>query len=68
MTNFMKARNINFNRLNDLMDTAIRDAEIKTMWIVLSDYTDRKKRDIIQLIAKDYKISDKSVEAIVYDD
>ena len=68
MTNFMKAKNINFNRLNNLMDTAIRDAEIKTMWIVLCAYTDIKTKAIIQLISDEYKISDKSVEAIVYED
>ena len=61
----MKSKHVDFQRLNDMMDTAIRDAEVRAYWEGLchSDLNNAKK--IIKVKTK-YHLSFESVTRIVY--
>ncbi len=61
----MKSKHIDYNRLNDQMDTAIRDAEIKAFWDGLS-YSELNSNNKITLIINKYHISYESVTRIIY--
>ena len=61
---YMKAKYVDFPRLNDLMDTAIRDAEIKAFWMGLS-YTDQPYKSKLNIIKKHYAVSLKLIESII---
>ena len=60
----MKAKFIDFRQLNDLMDTAIRNAEIVAFWMGLG-YTNLSYKQKIDTVREHYIISDKLVESII---
>ena len=60
----MKAKFIDFRQLNDLMDTAIRNAEIVAFWMGLG-YTKLSYKQKIDTVREHYIISDKLVESII---
>jgi len=61
----LKSKHINFKRLNDLMDTAIRDAEVKAYWEGLgaSELNHDQKIDKVK---KRYFLSYESITRIIY--
>lgn len=61
----MKSKHIDFQSLNDMIDTAIRDAEVRAYWEGLchSDLNNAKK--ILKVKAK-YHISFELVDKIIY--
>ncbi len=61
----MKSKYVDFQRLNDQMDTAIRDAEIRAFWKGLS-YSDLNSSDKISIIKEHYFLSNESVTRIIY--
>ena len=62
----MKVKFTNFQRLNDQMDTALRDAEIKAFWKGLS-FTDMNYDKKVSIIKEHYFLSYESVTRIIYD-
>lgn len=60
----MKSKYIDFSQLNDLMDTAIRNAEVRAMWSGLG-YTNLSYKEKISIIKEQYSVSDKLVERII---
>lgn len=61
----MKSKHIDFSRLNDVMDTALRDAEIRAFWEGLS-YSKLNYDDKIDKVKKRYHISYESVTRVIY--
>ena len=61
-----KSKYINFTRLNDQMDTAIRDAEIRSFWEGLS-YSDLKYDKKITICSKKFCISCESIKKAIHD-
>ena len=63
----MKAKYVDFPRLNDLMDTAIRDAEIKAFWDGLS-YSHFGYHAKVEILINRYNISEETVKNAIYKD
>ena len=60
----MKSRHMWYDQLNNLMDTVIRNTEIRAMWSGL-EYTNLSYKEKIDIIKSKYNISDKLVESII---
>jgi hypothetical protein len=60
-----KSKYINFDKLNDTMDTTIRDAEIRAYWDGLK-HSKMNYDKKIELIKNKYHISYESVTRIIY--
>ena len=61
----MKSKHIDFKRLNDLMDTALRDAEIRAFWEGLS-YSELSYDIKIEKVKNRYHLSYESVTRVIY--
>lgn len=61
----MKSKHIDFKRLNDLMDTALRDAEIRAFWEGLS-YSELSYDAKIEKVKNRYHLSYESVTRVIY--
>ncbi len=61
----MKSKHIDFKRLNDTMDTALRDAEIRAFWEGLS-YSELSYDTKVEKVKKRYHLSYESVTRVIY--
>ena len=61
----MNSKHIDFKRLNDVMDTTIRDAEIKAFWEGLS-YSKHNHEEKISIVKKRYFASYELITRIIY--
>ena len=57
--------NLQQSRIGELIDDAIRNAEICTMWYALKMYTELTYRKRLDLIGKEYHLSSSRIEDIV---
>ena len=57
--------NLQQRRIGEMIDDAIRNAEICTMWDVLKIYTELTYRKRLSKIGKEYNLSPSRIEDIV---
>jgi len=57
--------NLQQSRIGELIDDAIRNAEICTMWYALKMHTELTYRKRLDLISKEYHLSSSRIEDII---
>lgn len=60
----LKSKYADYDRINEQIDTSIRNVEIRAFWEGLR-YSDLKFKEKMKIITSDYFISQKTVEAII---
>ncbi len=63
-TKNFKSKYADYDRINEQIDTSLRDVEIRAFWEGLR-YSDLKYDEKIHMITSDYFISQKTVESII---